>query len=56
MPWLWSDDLARALIEAGTPPELVENWSVNPWAVAVPDGVDPVEAGRILLEGDQSAA
>jgi hypothetical protein len=50
MTWLWTDDIARALIERGvaSSPQ-VEEWIERPFAIAVDDGRDPFEVGEALL-------
>ncbi len=55
MSWLWTDDIADALLERGlASPGEVSVWRARPFAVAVADGADPVEVGVSLLGGDQA--
>jgi hypothetical protein len=47
MAWFWTDDLARALVDAGvTERSSVETWLDRPTALAAPEGADPLELGR----------
>ncbi len=51
MPWMWSDDLARLLIERGeaSAPQL-RDWLDRPIGLASES--DPVEVARFLLAAD----
>jgi hypothetical protein len=51
MTWLWSDDLARMLVdETGVDPSAVE-WGVrSPFAVQVPDATEHLEIARDLFD------
>jgi hypothetical protein len=55
MPWMWSDDLARLLIERGeaSAPQ-VQDWLERPIGFASES--DPVEVARILLATDARTA
>ena len=55
MPWMWSDDLARLLIERGeaSVPQLRE-WLDRP--VGLASESDPVETARALLHPPSAAA
>ncbi len=55
MPWMWSDDLARLLIERGeaSVPQLRE-WLDRP--VGLVSESDPVETARALLHGPSAGA
>ncbi len=60
MPWMWTDELARLLLELGAAdPRDLAAWLERPFAVAVPPGADPRQvAGDLLTEGgaDHAAA
>lgn len=57
MSWLWTDEIADTLLERGLASEAeVGVWRARPFAVAVPDGADPVEVGRVLLGRVESGA
>jgi hypothetical protein len=48
--WFWTDDLARALIDAGEVERVsVTRWMERPIAVAAPEDADPLEVGRATL-------
>ena len=50
MAWLWTDELARMLIdEAGVDPGSVESGMRRPYAVQVPDEADRLEIARDLF-------
>ncbi len=50
MAWYWSDDVARAAIEAGLVPERAAyEWVHKPTAFAMEDGLSLVEAAQRLL-------
>lgn len=51
MTWLWTDDLARMLVdETDMDPSRVE-WGVRrPFAVQVPDEADRLEVARKLFD------
>ena len=50
MPWFWTDDLAELLVDhAGVRPETLDEWTQRPVALAVPEGVGPLEFARALL-------
>ncbi len=58
MPWFWTDDLARILVDAGlVSREHVQDWLDSPTGVAIGDGVDALEAAKALagLEEPQVA-
>jgi hypothetical protein len=51
MPWMWSDDLARLLIERGeASARQLQDWLDRPTALASES--DPVEVARSLLATD----
>jgi hypothetical protein len=47
MPWAWTDDLAKRLLEQedGRPDDLAD-WLSRPTAVRVPDGADLLDVAR----------
>ncbi len=50
MAWLWSDDLARLLIEEGAAePSSLADWITSPVAFAVPEDADPRLVAADLL-------
>lgn len=56
MPWFWTDDLARAAIEAGVVSEaLVRPWIDRPAAVAAKPDDDPVTVAAGLLGIEEAA-
>jgi hypothetical protein len=56
MAWFWTDDLARTLIDSGqVARDGVVDWISRPVAVAAPEGTDPAELGRLLLDMGDSA-
>ncbi len=58
VPWFWTDDLARILVDAGlVSRERVQDWLDSPTGVAIGDGVDALEAAKALagLEEPQVA-
>jgi hypothetical protein len=57
MTWLWTDDIAHALLacEAAARPQ-VQDWVERPYAVFVADGSDIVEVGRSLLGASEAGA
>ncbi|MGH7510930.1 MAG: hypothetical protein ACRDXD_07945 [Acidimicrobiia bacterium] len=58
MPWIWTDDLARLLLEAGLAREQeVAALLAHPYALAVRAEQEPLEVGRGLLptEGEEAA-
>jgi hypothetical protein len=58
MAWYWSDDVARAAIEAGLVTErTVQEWIGRPVAFAAEADLTPVDvAARLLGIEDQSSA
>lgn len=55
MPWHWTDDLARTLIDSGrVTPERVVTWILAP--VAVRGGEDAVAVAEGLLEEESEVA
>lgn len=56
MPWFWTDDLARMLIDQdGYRPEALAEWTQRPAALAVPDHTDPLEFARLLADAKNEA-
>lgn len=56
MPWAWTDDLARLLIEQeGRTAEEFVDWLSRPAAIRVPDDVEVIDAARTMA-GDETAA
>ncbi len=58
MPWFWTDDLARLLVESGqVSGGQVQDWVQTPVAMAAPEGSDPLEFALALagLESSQVA-
>ncbi len=50
MPWLWTDELARMLIEeTGVDPLSVDSGMRRPFAVQVPDEADRLDVARELF-------
>jgi nucleoside diphosphate kinase len=57
MTWLWTDDIARALLECeAVARSQVEDWIERPFAVFVAEGSDIVELGRTLLGATEAGA
>ncbi|MGH8875536.1 MAG: hypothetical protein ACRDVM_09860 [Acidimicrobiia bacterium] len=53
MPWFWTDDLARALIEAGEASQSrVAAWIRRPVALAAGDH-DPLAVARQVMSEDE---
>lgn len=51
MPWVWSDELAARLLEAGVvEPDALDRFSQRPVAFAVDDSDDMLSLGPKLLE------
>lgn len=51
MAWYWSDDVARAAIEAGLVPERVAHeWLHQPTAFAMEEGLSLIDAAQRLLD------
>lgn len=56
MPWYWTDDLARTLIEAGkVDAARVAAWIVSPVAIRR-DDTSPTEVAGALLEEEGEAS
>lgn len=57
MAWYWSDDVARAALEAGivTEPQ-VADWLARPVAVADDAGIELTDVARRMLGLDVEAA
>jgi hypothetical protein len=57
MTWLWTDDIALALLECevAARPQL-QDWIERPFAVFVAAGSDVVEVGRSLLGAIEAGA
>jgi hypothetical protein len=56
VPWAWTDDLARLLIEQeDRRPEEFADWLSRPAAIRVPDDVEAIDAARDMA-GDETAA
>lgn len=56
MAWFWTDDLARALLDAGLVSESsVRAWLDRPEGIAAPAETDPVTLGAALLGIDDTA-
>lgn len=50
MAWYWSDDVARAAIEAGLVPErAAQEWIRRPTAIAMEEGLTLIDAAERLL-------
>lgn len=50
MPWVWSDELAARLLQAGmVDPDVVDRWSLRPVAFCVEDPEDVLALGPQLL-------
>ncbi len=57
MAWLWSDDVARMLIDEGlVEASRVSEWIASPVAFAVAEDADPRAVGSGLLGLDQPEA
>lgn len=58
MAWYWSDDVARAAIEAGLVPERsVQEWIGRPVAFAAENDISLIDvASRLLGIDDQASA
>lgn len=53
MTWLWTDDLARLLVEHdGVSPERLVRWVMQPVALRAADGEPLQQARRLLDEED----
>ena len=51
MPWFWTDDLARVLVDSGrVSGERVQDWISTPVAIAFADGVEAIEAAIELAD------
>ena len=48
MAWFWTDDLARLLIDAGTPERALSELLSRPAAVAAPDEAKALEVAKRL--------
>ena len=56
MPWAWTDDLARRLIESeGRTPEDLADWLSRPTAIRISEDVDALDVARRMV-GDETAA
>lgn len=56
MPWLWSDDVARMLLERELArQDEVGEWLSHPVALAIEESDDPVEIGLRLLREERAA-
>ncbi len=54
MTWLWTDDLARVLVEQdGVSPERLVRWVSRPVALRAGDGEPLQQARRLLEEEDE---
>jgi hypothetical protein len=50
MAWFWTDDLARALVDAGVAERsTVESWIERPIAISAAADADPLDVGRQAL-------
>jgi hypothetical protein len=57
MAWYWSDDVARAAIDAGLASErAVIAWLLQPVAFADEQGLEPVDVAARLLGVEDSPA
>lgn len=57
MAWLWTDDIARALLECEVVARSqVVDWIERPFAVFVAEGSDVVDVGRSLLGVTETGA
>lgn len=58
MPWFWTDDLAKMLIDQdGYGPDSLAEWTQRPAALAVPEHTDALEFARLLAAaGDEAVA
>jgi hypothetical protein len=51
MAWFWTDDLARALLEAGVVErDAIQDWLERPVAYAGPDDGTPIDVAKSFLE------
>lgn len=57
MAWLWTDDLARLLLDAGLVDEpSVRGWIDRPVAICAPEGAEPLAVARELATPPGAAA
>lgn len=56
MPWAWTDDLARRLIEhEGRASEDFATWLSRPAAIRIPDDADALDVAKELVEDENAA-
>lgn len=56
MAWFWTDDLARAAVDAGwVTSDAVQDWVERPVALAAPEDADPLELAARQLGLDPAA-